>query len=140
MENIDEFRVYLARRLRVLEQQFKNRAEAAKAAGVVTKTYQTWVSGRSIPSIKAMANLAKATGVSLDWIAYGEGQGPSGISVDECTDLKIAELRSWALVPLHELDLSALYRAMEGEVMQLSFMLGQSYERAVRMQEGRDHG
>jgi len=68
---LPSFQNDLARRLRVLEQQFNNRAEAAKAAGVVTKTYQSWVDGRSVPSIKAMAHLAKATNTPLDWIAFG---------------------------------------------------------------------
>ena len=34
-------------------------------------TYQTWVDGRSVPSIEAMAHLAKATNTPLDWTAFG---------------------------------------------------------------------
>ncbi len=68
---LPSFRSNLSHRLRVLEQQFKNRAEAAKAAGVAKGTYQTWVDGRSVPSIEAMARLAQATNTPLDWIAFG---------------------------------------------------------------------
>lgn len=71
---LPSFQGDLARRLRELEKQFQNRAEAAKAAGVVAKTYQSWVDGRSVPSVKAMAHLAKATNTPLDWIAFGTGE------------------------------------------------------------------
>ncbi len=70
-EELPSFRTGLARRLRVLEQQFKNRTEAAKAAGVSKTAYQNWVEAKSAPNIEPLAKLAIATNTPLDWIAFG---------------------------------------------------------------------
>lgn len=67
-----------ADRLRIVERQFNNRAEVSKAIGVAKSSYQRWVEGVSTPSFDAMAKLAKVAGVSLDWLAFGDGQGPDG--------------------------------------------------------------
>jgi len=64
-------------RLRIVEQQFNNRAEVSKAIGVAKSSYQRWVEGVSTPSFDAMAKLAKVAGVSLDWLAFGEEGQPT---------------------------------------------------------------
>lgn len=72
----------IGRRIRQLENRFKNRAEAAAAIGVAKSTLQAWGEGRSDPSFGGLARLAEVTGVSLDWIAFGVGdtaaRGPDG--------------------------------------------------------------
>lgn len=64
-------RTDLGTRLRELEKRFRNRAEAASAAGVARSTFQNWVEGKSDPSFEGLARCAVAAGVSLDWLAYG---------------------------------------------------------------------
>lgn len=67
------FRDEVGSRLREIENEFKNREEAAKAAGVSKSAFQAWVLGKADPSFEGLSRLAKATGYLLDWIATGEG-------------------------------------------------------------------
>ena len=71
------FRAEVGMRLRELEKRFTNREAAALAAGVAKSTFQRWVEGKSDASFEGLARLAKETGVSLDWLAYGVSQTPS---------------------------------------------------------------
>lgn len=66
------FRAEVGSRLGELEKQFPNRAAAAKAAGVAKSTFQDWVHGKRDPSFEGLVRFAQATGVSLEWIAYGK--------------------------------------------------------------------
>lgn len=68
------FRIEIGNRLRKIEKRFHNRAEAAAAAGVAKSTLQNWIEGKRGPSFEGLANLARETGVSLDWLATGEGE------------------------------------------------------------------
>lgn len=68
-----EFRSKLGSRLRFIEKEFKNREEAADAAGVAKSSFQRWVEARSDPSFEGLSRLCAATGFSLDWLATGEG-------------------------------------------------------------------
>lgn len=62
-------------RLREVERtHFRNRAEAAKAAGVAKSTFQNWVEGKSDPSFSGLARLAEEADFSLDWLAFGRMQ------------------------------------------------------------------
>lgn len=74
-EGVPPFRGELGKRLRELEKQFKNREAAAKAALVAKSTFQNWVEGKADPSFEGLANFARKTGVSLDWLA-GRGGEP----------------------------------------------------------------
>jgi transcriptional regulator with XRE-family HTH domain len=69
-----DFESEVGSRLREVEKKFKNREEAAQAAGVAKSTFQRWVEGKADPSFKGLTLLARATGVSLDWLATGEGE------------------------------------------------------------------
>jgi len=72
----------LSARLKVLEERYSSRAEALRAYGVAKTTYDKWLYEKSSPSLESIAKIAKAAGVSLDWLAFGKGgtaaeQGPS---------------------------------------------------------------
>jgi phage repressor protein C with HTH and peptisase S24 domain len=65
----EEFR----RRLRLIMQQFGSVADLARAVGVSDNAIYKWVSGRGQPSMMSLVNLAKAAGVSVEWLATGRG-------------------------------------------------------------------
>lgn len=51
--------------------------ELARKAGVRAQTISRCERGRALPSLDALEGIADATGVTLDWLARGEGPGPS---------------------------------------------------------------
>jgi phage repressor protein C with HTH and peptisase S24 domain len=59
-------------------QQFGSVADLAKAVGVSDNAIYKWVSGRGQPGMSSLVNLAKAAGVSVEWLATG--LGPSKVS------------------------------------------------------------
>lgn len=63
----EEFR----RRLRLIMQQFGSVADLARSVGVSDNAIYKWVSGRGQPSMVSLVNLAKAAGVSVEWLATG---------------------------------------------------------------------
>jgi phage repressor protein C with HTH and peptisase S24 domain len=65
----EEFR----RRLRLIMQQFGSVADLARAVGVSDNAIYKWVSGRGQPGMISLVNLAKAAGVSVEWLATGRG-------------------------------------------------------------------
>lgn len=65
----EEFR----RRLRLIMQQFGSVADLARAVGVSDNAIYKWVSGRGQPGMISLVNLAKAAGVSVEWLATGQG-------------------------------------------------------------------
>ncbi|MGE0256967.1 MAG: S24 family peptidase [Alphaproteobacteria bacterium] len=72
------FRAELGLRLREVENRFRNRADAAAAAGVAKSSLQRWIEGKSDASFEGLARLAEASGVSLDWLARGRGDIDAG--------------------------------------------------------------
>lgn len=66
------FRRELGERLRQVEGRFRNREEAARAAGVSKTTLLRWVHGGADASFEGLARLADKTGYSLDWLATGQ--------------------------------------------------------------------
>ncbi|MGH7935371.1 MAG: XRE family transcriptional regulator [Candidatus Binataceae bacterium] len=65
----EEFR----QRLRLIMQQFGSVADLARAVGVSDNAIYKWVSGRGQPSMVSLVNLARAAGVSVEWLATGRG-------------------------------------------------------------------
>jgi phage repressor protein C with HTH and peptisase S24 domain len=65
----EEFR----RRLRLIMQQFGSVADLARAVEVSDNAIYKWVSGRGQPSMASLVNLARAAGVSVEWLATGKG-------------------------------------------------------------------
>jgi phage repressor protein C with HTH and peptisase S24 domain len=68
------FRTELGERVRWLLDQFDTRAEAARIATVTPEHLASYIAGRAKPPFELMARLARAKGVSLDWIASGSGE------------------------------------------------------------------
>jgi phage repressor protein C with HTH and peptisase S24 domain len=60
-------------RLRLIMQQFGSIADLARAVGVSDNAIYKWVAGRGLPSTISLVNLAKAAGVSVEWLATGKG-------------------------------------------------------------------
>jgi len=54
-------------------QQFGSVADLAKAVGVSDNAIYKWVSGRGQPGMASLVSLARAEGVSVEWLATGEG-------------------------------------------------------------------
>lgn len=52
---------------------YPTRRAAAVAAGVSTDQITRYAQGRSAPPFEVMARLAKGPGISLDWLATGQG-------------------------------------------------------------------
>ena len=61
-------------RLRLIMQQFGSVADLARAVGVSDNAIYKWVTGRGNPGMLSLVNLAKAAGVSVEWLATGRGQ------------------------------------------------------------------
>lgn len=71
---LPSFKEQVGTRLREVEKKFPNRETASKIAGVAKSTLQNWIEGNSDPSFEGLSRLADAANVSLDWLAYGQGQ------------------------------------------------------------------
>src|SRR6266849_10037402 len=61
------------RRLRLIMQQFGSVADLARAVGVSDNAIYKWVSGRGQPGMRSLVSLARAAGVSVEWLATGQG-------------------------------------------------------------------
>ncbi|MDH4120469.1 MAG: helix-turn-helix domain-containing protein [Deltaproteobacteria bacterium] len=69
-------------RISAVSRQIGSRLGAAQAAGVSADSLQRYIRGEVHPSFMAMARLAEAAGVSLEWLATGQGtmeRAPAGI-------------------------------------------------------------
>lgn len=86
----------LGERLRRVMGLFGDQDAAAHAAGVAVPTFRRWVEGTADPSFLGLMRLAVGTGMSLDWLATGQGvmipdlsqpapsgQRPTAVSIDE---------------------------------------------------------
>lgn len=62
----------LERRISAVVRLFRSRTEAAQVAGISTDQLARYEKG-SAPSFPPLAKLARAKGVSLDWLATGDG-------------------------------------------------------------------
>lgn len=67
-------------RIRQMVSAIGTHAKAAEVAGVTVQQIGRFISGKNSPSFLPMAKLAKASGMSLDWVSTGEGD-PYGKSV-----------------------------------------------------------
>ena len=103
---VNSFRRELSTRIREVEKRFKNRSEAAKAAGVAKSSFQRWVEGRADPSFEGLSKLANEAGVSLDWLAHGKATGAAPINGADRNDTEASQ-RSFVGVPRYDIRLSA---------------------------------
>lgn len=60
-------------RMRIVVDMFESRAEAARQCGVTDATIKRWITGQADPSRTNLVRLAQAAGVSIAWLATGEG-------------------------------------------------------------------
>ena len=67
------FRTDFSDRLRWLLDQYDTRVEAGLIAGVSPEHLPAYLAGRAKPRFQAVAKLAAAKNVSLDWLATGNG-------------------------------------------------------------------
>lgn len=65
--------VPFSERMHSLLSRFNSKSEFAKAVGATVSSLERWLSGESDPSRSNLVSLAKAAGVSLEWLATGEG-------------------------------------------------------------------
>lgn len=88
------------RRLRLIMQQFGSVADLAKAVGVSDNAIYKWVSGRGQPGMASLVSLAKAAGVSVEWLATGEGTSKATPEAAYSPDLSnFCATRSHLLLP-----------------------------------------
>lgn len=73
-----QFATDLPGRIRCLADLFDNREEAAVIAGRSRDAIQNWITGKSEPGFEAIARLALAKSVSLEWLATGLGDMRTG--------------------------------------------------------------
>ncbi len=59
------------RRLGLIMDQFGSVADLARAVGVSDNAIYKWVAGRGQPNMASLVNLARAAGVSVEWLATG---------------------------------------------------------------------
>jgi len=88
------FRVELGERIRWLLDLFESRVDAAEVAGVTPEHLASYIGGRAKPPFELMGRLARAKGVSLDWIASGEGNPERGGTLDGFAIIDVAETDS----------------------------------------------
>lgn len=94
----------LETRIGAVTDLYASRKEAAQAAGVGLSTLQRWISGEAMPGFQSIAQLAARQGVSLDWLASGEGAMQR--AQDEELDNSI-----YAFIPLYDARISQGYGA-----------------------------
>lgn len=72
----------LETRIRAVVDLYDSRKSAASAAGVSTDMLSRYMRGDSQPGFSVIANLCQPVGVSLSWVATGEGR-MQAVSLDE---------------------------------------------------------
>jgi phage repressor protein C with HTH and peptisase S24 domain len=88
------FRVELGERIRWLLDLFDSRVDAAEIAGVTPEHLASYIGGRAKPPFELLSRLARAKGVSLDWIATGDGAPELGGSESGFAVVEIAQTDS----------------------------------------------
>lgn len=72
----------LGTRLKWTVDRIGTQKKAGSIAQVKPEMIAKYISGRAKPSFYAIKSLAAAAGVSLDWLAFGEGHKPESMRVD----------------------------------------------------------
>ena len=68
----------LGKRITTVANLYKDRKSAAGAAGISTDQLARYMRGENQPSFSAMAAMAHPQGISLDWLASGNGDLKGG--------------------------------------------------------------
>ncbi|MBL1267618.1 MAG: helix-turn-helix transcriptional regulator [Halomonas sp.] len=93
-------------RISEISEMMGGRKKAAKMAGVALSTFHRWLAGDSIPALDSIARLAQGAGVSLDWVATGEGPKELGHS-PSIPNTEVVGMEDYAFVPLYDAQCSA---------------------------------
>ena len=76
------FRLPFGERMRYLLDLFESRPEAARIADVTPEHLASYISEKAAPRFEAVARLAMAKNVSMEWLATGEGRAGGGAVAD----------------------------------------------------------
>jgi transcriptional regulator with XRE-family HTH domain len=63
-------------RLQLVVQQWPSADRLAKATGVSPSAFRKWLNGQAEPRRDRLVALAEAAGVTVSWLAQGEGAEP----------------------------------------------------------------
>ncbi|HEY1029787.1 MAG TPA: helix-turn-helix transcriptional regulator [Pseudomonas sp.] len=92
-------------RIAAVADLYESRKQAATTAQVALSSLQRWISGDGMPAFGSVALLAAGKGISLDWIATGQGEMFMEAKAQE--PLPAAESDAYAYVPLYDARCSA---------------------------------
>ncbi|MBF6569090.1 MAG: helix-turn-helix domain-containing protein [Candidatus Binataceae bacterium] len=85
-------------RLKTIVRQFVGVAELARTIGVSDNAVYKWIAGRGQPNLASLVALARAAGVSVEWLATGRelvnNLGSQGAAYDDFTFLSSSEVRT----------------------------------------------
>jgi phage repressor protein C with HTH and peptisase S24 domain len=68
-------------RLQLIAREWPSADRLAKAAGVSPSAFRKWLKGVAEPGRDRLVALAEAAGVSVSWLAQGEGEAPDRLSL-----------------------------------------------------------
>jgi phage repressor protein C with HTH and peptisase S24 domain len=85
-------RVAFAERLKLIVTHWPSADKLARAAGVSTSAFRKWLRGDAEPSRGRLVALADVSGVSLAWLAKGEGPLPTPGELGEWTGTRSGPL------------------------------------------------
>lgn len=93
-------------RIAAVADLYESRKQAAATAQVALSSLQRWISGDGMPAFGSVALLASGKGISLDWIATGQGEMFMGAKAQEAP-APAAESDTYAYIPLYDARCSA---------------------------------
>lgn len=79
-------RIYKCRKAKKLSQEY-----VATILGVSRQAVSKWENDLSVPDTLNYINLAKIFGVSVEYLAFGEGDGPSGEKISVLTEELVSQ-------------------------------------------------
>lgn len=81
------FREELGHRINVASQKYRNKTEAAKAAGVSLEQFNKWIAGSVKVPLEGLKALASNPEVDFNWLATGQTSAPARVEVSIKTEL-----------------------------------------------------
>lgn len=90
------FRSAFGERIRTLLDMYDSRPDAAAVAGVTPEHLASYISGRAKPPFELVTRLANDKGVSLQWLANGQGKQDLAEAADGFTVIPVLETDSYS--------------------------------------------
>jgi phage repressor protein C with HTH and peptisase S24 domain len=129
------FRIELGERIRFLLDLFATRSEAAEIAQVTPEHLASYIRGSAKPPFELIARLAAAKGVSLDWLATGDGARMAEDDVDEFVAIPMQpddQMRfDAAIAPLFARSWLAVHAGGAAESLRIVIQRGDANEPAI---------